>query len=1324
MKQVRVSKERSVAPSCHLPVTVGRDLRGLFVLMIAGLLAAASLAAQNFKNPRMISTSSDPSTISQGDFNGDGKTDLAYLDGGAPRGLHILLGNGDGTFQHGQDIQLPSGIGGTITVADVNKDGKPDIVLGGGGPQGQIGVLLGKGDGTFQAPIVSQFPPGGPSYAEINSVIGVADFNGDGAVDLAAADAQNNVVYTLLGDSTGSFTLKATLPSGSASTTVFTGDFNGDGHQDFIVQSVLGAGVTVFLGKGDGTFQTGVSYTGPHNITSVLLADMDGDGHPDLVVSGFGNTIDILHGNSDGTFATSSSGGTSYGGPGTTLLAISDFNADGILDIATASDNGISILLGKADLSYAFPVPYSGSPTPNSAVMADFNGDGYKDFAEIAPGGIALTFGAADGTLQSTDLYDLGEGQQLDAVAIADFNGDHVQDIAVNVAAPTPVILLGKGGGKFNVPVVSPGKGNSPATFLATGDFNGDGKADLLLTGVGVGSSGTVLFGNGNGTFGSPLMLSTPSMSDYGRVALGDFNHDGTTDIVSLDYEELDVLLGQKNETFTVKPYSYFFLASSNGSAAADFNGDGKLDLVVSQDEANTLQILTGNGDGTFQLGRQLAAASLPQAIVAGDFDGDGKIDIVACFGFQNLLQIFYGNGDGTFQDAVNMPLQRGYTQMAVADMDGDGKPDLIFTDGSVISIIRNTGNRTFGPEEHFLAGVIAGFAVKDLSGDGLPDIVVANGNSGNGSSPTTVTVLINQGAAHTITGQLTATPEPVNYGQPFTISLAIAAEGVGLPAPTGSVAISIDDAPIATIPVTGLNLSYADANHPSLPTGTHTIVAAYSGDTNFLASTFTISLQIVPDTYPTTTTLVGTPTTVLTGQTVRFTAAVTSPDANINYPNGIVGAVVFRDGTTNLGTSRLNSGSIAIFDTALLSTGMHSVTASYLGYTAVAQQTGSFAPSSSTAVSVTVNANPTSTSLTALPSSTQTGSVVSLTAIVTSSKGAPEGAVTFFDGTLPLSAQPLDGTGTAVSNVTFASAGTHTLTASYQANGNFAASTSSPFSVTVSSGAQAIRSSTQLTAMQSSQLVDGITLTATVTSQRSAPTGNIVFMDGAARLGEASLNSKGVTTYPTQLTAPGLHYLRALYSGNSQLGPSVSPALLEQAPLNSPDFSLSLSTASITVRQGQTASIAATVSPINGFKTAVTLSCGSEMPNMSCSFEPGSAPDGLGTSVMVINTAQRLASFSFRSPKQIASRRALWGAALFCFVVLLMLRPPRRRLSLSFACFLLVASAVGCGAPVGSTVEALTPAGRYVITVTATAPKTTAPVTHSVPVQITVSTR
>lgn len=210
-------------------------LLGLLALFVAltALLGALPLAAQTFKNPTMIFTGTDPTTVSQGDLNGDGKPDLVYLDGTGPFVLHVLIGNGDGTFQRGQNIPLPVGVGGTITIADVNNDGKPDLVLGGGGLQGQaeIGVLLGNGDGTFQALIVSQFTINGSNDADIGSVIGVADFNGDGVVDLAASDALNGAIYILLGDNAGSFTLKTTLFNGSTPANVLTADLNGSGSR-------------------------------------------------------------------------------------------------------------------------------------------------------------------------------------------------------------------------------------------------------------------------------------------------------------------------------------------------------------------------------------------------------------------------------------------------------------------------------------------------------------------------------------------------------------------------------------------------------------------------------------------------------------------------------------------------------------------------------------------------------------------------------------------------------------------------------------------------------------------------------------------------------------------------------------------------------------------------------------------------------------------------------------------------------------------------------------------------------------------------------------
>ena len=194
--------------------------RRLGVCLLA-LLAISSLspfaAAEKLQNLPLILTGSDPRTLAVGDFNGDGKTDLAYLDGGSPSLLHILLGHGDGTFQHGSDIVLPFGIGGEITIADINNDGHLDLLIGGGNQfQAELAVLLGQGNGAFSAPIVSQFATNTALFADIPFTFGVADFNGDGAADLIVTDPLNQVIYSLLGNNTGSFTLKSTFGNSGA----------------------------------------------------------------------------------------------------------------------------------------------------------------------------------------------------------------------------------------------------------------------------------------------------------------------------------------------------------------------------------------------------------------------------------------------------------------------------------------------------------------------------------------------------------------------------------------------------------------------------------------------------------------------------------------------------------------------------------------------------------------------------------------------------------------------------------------------------------------------------------------------------------------------------------------------------------------------------------------------------------------------------------------------------------------------------------------------------------------------------------------------------
>lgn len=904
-------------------------LAGLAILA----LCVCSLHAETFKNPKFIPTGGDIWAMNTGDFNNDGKLDLAYLDSSST--LHVLLGNGDGTFRDGQDIPLPVGIGGGVAVADINQDGRLDIVLGGGGPQAQVGVLLGNGDGTFQPIVISTFAPAGPNYAAIGAA-GIADVNGDGKLDLVVTDSLNDAVYVLLGDGTGAFTLKSTMLTGAGE--IFMGDFNGDGLEDFVIHERLPADAVVFFGNGDGTFQPGVTYHGPDNIDSLLLVDMDGDGHPDMVIGDFAGGIDILHGNADGTFAAVPSGGTANFN-GEQLVAVADLNGDGILDIVGSSNLGFGVLLGTGNLAYKPPATYIAGTNPGVFTAGDFNHDGRLDFAVAASGGIAIFLTNADGTLSSADTYNVTE--PATGVAVADFNGDHIPDIAVGLLAPNPRILLGNGDGTFQVtPDTNSGPSNSnSATTIYTGDFDGDGKADLILGGIN--SNGEVFYGNGDGTFTPPVSLQGFTVAGFTQTVIGDFNRDHRSDAVITNYSSLEILLGQANRTFNVQDTNLPAVPQVM-PAVADFNNDGIPDLV--SNVGTGVQILLGNGDGTFRVGRLFStelpgytSLNTPYSFATADLDGDGNIDIVAPMSNPSIAEIFYGKGDGTFDGPFALPLARPYSQIAIADLNKDGRPDLVLSDTNLIAVIHNEGNRMFGPEVHYLAGPVGSFTIQDLNGDGFPDIVVANGGLST-SSAGTVTVLLNQPNAGAIQGALTVSPEPSVYGDPINLSLSIAALQSGVGTPTGTVTFTIDSAFIATVPLAAGTASCVLSSSPGA--GQHTIYATYNGDQTFQPSTFTVPHVVIPFIYATATTLSASPNPALASSTVRLTATVTSPGPLPNSVLGFNGVVAFHDGSTNLGIQYLNADGQATFDTSLLAAGTHSLSATFLGLASIYPET------------------------------------------------------------------------------------------------------------------------------------------------------------------------------------------------------------------------------------------------------------------------------------------------------------------------------------------------------------------------------------------------
>jgi hypothetical protein len=274
-----------------------------------------------------------PIAIIAGDFNNDGKMDLATVAGFVSQ-ISVLLGNGDGTFQ--THVEYPTGSHPTaIAEADLNHDGKLDLVIADLNDN-KVAVLLGNGDGTFQAHV---------DYATGNGPSGVAigDFNLDGKLDLAVADNGDGTVAILLGNGDGTFQGPIPFPTAINPNSVVAGDFNADGKLDLAVGTSNKA-VSVLQGNGDGTFQNHKDYGIGANAVLVTAADFNSDGKLDLVSANTNdNTISVLNGNGDGTFkgqAVSPTGVTPIG------LAVGDFNNNGKLDVVVAAtgSNTVSVL--------------------------------------------------------------------------------------------------------------------------------------------------------------------------------------------------------------------------------------------------------------------------------------------------------------------------------------------------------------------------------------------------------------------------------------------------------------------------------------------------------------------------------------------------------------------------------------------------------------------------------------------------------------------------------------------------------------------------------------------------------------------------------------------------------------------------------------------------------------------------------------------------------------------------------------------------------------------------------------------------------------------
>jgi hypothetical protein len=916
--------------------------------------------------------------------------------------------------------------GGSVShmkTADVNQDGKPDVILlqafGATNVQSLM-TLFGNGDGTFRAPVKTPLTPVGTAMA-------IGDLDGDGNVDVVLS-VQYATIETYHGNGDGSFTLRSSQKPANiltGSSLVLT-DLNGDGKLDLIscagtFNSTPTALVT-FRGRGDGTFDAGV--TQPANsslvpiIIDIAIGDFNGDGFTDVLES----SIQLATGRGDGSFNAPTTIPTLSGREGRPIVG--DFNSDGKLDYISLRAHAALIHLGHGNGKFTDGATYTTGES-FSGTVADLDGDGKLDVIISGNDLVTVMRGNGDGTFAVQSYV----ANAFYPLAVADFDGDHHVDVLVS---PTPTLLLLHGNGDgtlaaYRKDFIAPAPAteffplNSPSG-LGAGDFDGDGKPDAVTW---LDGNLIVLPNNGKGGFGAPMPLALPPGLTVanGLFAIGDVNGDGKADIVA-GWSKLWAYLGNGNGTFTVA--APVAIGSYATITLADLNGDGRLDAVLG-DSHSAGQLLLGNGDGTFA-----APAPLPASpILIADFNGDGRLDFVSRTG-AGFYEVFLNNGSGAFtvKERVSNTIGVG----AVGDFNGDGKTDLIESPFYGYSRVRlGKGDGTFTNLPEFIARD-GDFVTADFDGDGKLDlafsntVILGNGDGtfraivpavasrgwggpiaaadvdGNGSTDlllldtqnwTVNSLLTRTVAAGTTPFPLVVTTSftPLHPGETVTVTATATTSSTFVP--SGGIRLTVDG---TFAGFAAWNNGTASLTWTPLATGDHTFVVSYIGDDVFASSTASISRRAVK-------------------LDSIIDLSVTPSPWQVQQLTGIIWTVRASQSTSTLptGTITIREGETVVFSGPNLAKGLsyrfttigtHIVTAEYTG-------DANYTPATATFTHVVTKGIAASLALSANPASPLTaGQILALTATI---GGLPTpvnvtGTVTFRDfgveiGTVPVNA-------------------------------------------------------------------------------------------------------------------------------------------------------------------------------------------------------------------------------------------------------------------------------------------------------------------------------
>ena len=1118
----------------------------------------------SFRQTLTYNAGTNSRAVAIGDFERNGNPDLLVANSGSNNvTLEHNLGSHNGLFT---PAATPIAVGTTpvaIASADLNHDGVLDFVTADSGSN-TVTVMLGDGAGNFSAALGSPH-----TLAASPNSVAIGDLDHNGAPDLAVANGSN--VSVLLGAGDGTFSAPVNWPAGPFASSVVMADFNKDGIMDLAVANAFNTGtVSVLLGNGSGTFKPPVAYTlpgGGPSAWSLAVGDFNRDGNPDIAVADVSNNvIDILIGKGDGTFTTVVAGNlppnilpSIAGG-----LAVGDFNHDGKPDLAVTNGNQVSFLLGNGDGTFQAPVSFPGSTSGSllgaGLAVGDLNADGKDDIVvanNVSSGAASVLLNNSGSNLPSKN--NIGAGTNPNAIATGDFNEDGRSDLAiVNSGSNNITVELGNGDGTFGSPQ-SITVGNKPVA-IAAGHLTSSGHLDLAVVNN---TDGTVniLLGDGHGNFAGPpngipavLIVDASPTS----IVMEDLNHDGKLDL-AISYAQtqtVTIFFGNGDGSFQPKityvappgPISTSAMRASAATgvsigprmiAAADFTGNGNKDLAVVRPFSDSVTVLFNDGTGHFPTTASYNVNTLPLGVAAGDFHGTGKADIAVLNTGASSITLLANDGTGKFPNQSTFATGTTPLSIIALDFNGDGKIDLAWVNSgdNSVTLLPGKGDGTFNTnaEETVAAGTVPyDMVIGSFTGGGTNDLAVANNTSNN------VSIILNLGANAVST---VSSANPAVYNTPLVFNSSVSGTVSGTGIPKGTITYLDGSSVLGTANLSGAGQTTFQVP-VTLTVGAHAIHASYSGDGFFLANTGTFTETI--ESAPTATQLTPSVSTITYGQQVTFTANVTAqagaPTGNVTFCDGAVTGSTC-NGTT-LGMASLSGGQAAFTTTTPLSVGTHNVTALYGGAVPL------FGTSNSTSVAEVVSQATTNTTLLSSNPTPAYGVQVIFTAQVSSSAPVkPTGTVTFCDGTFNagscagtvIGSSPLNANGQAsVTDSTLSVGAAHSIMANYPGDSNFGGSTSGATTVTVQKG-------TSATGLVSSKkfpvLGDSVSFTATVTPPPATPGESVTFTDNGAPLGSgsATLNSSGVATLATTSLTLGFHAILANYAGDNNASGSTS---------------------------------------------------------------------------------------------------------------------------------------------------------------------------------------